>query len=166
MADPFPFRPADEQPVPVSSRVQARLERMDPDESGPVDDGPLEASNPDEWLARATVTESRMERLDQQLRRLRDQLDQVFDDIEDRLADTESRAGVAEARASVAEARASVAETRAADAETRANEAHHRVDDLLAELGRLLAPAADGEAAPRPDLRGALDQLRERLDVG
>jgi hypothetical protein len=167
MADPFPFRTADEQDTPVPSRVQARLERMDPDESAPVAAGPLEAADADEWLARATVTESRMERLDQQLRRLRDQLDQVFDDFEDRLAEAETRAGVAEARAGVAEARATFAETRATDAEARANEAHRRVDELLAQIGRLLDPAGPPEAAvDRPDLHGALDQLRDRLDVG
>ena len=166
MADPFPYRSDDTPSNPVPSRVQARLARLDPDEAVPESDGPLEVADPAAWVARATVTETRMEGLDAQLKRLRDQLDQVFDDIEDRLSEAETRSGVAEARASVAEARASVAETRAADAETRANDAHHRVDELLAEIQRLLGPKAEVQPTAQPDLRGALDQLRDRLDVG
>lgn len=172
MPDSFPFRTERAVPPEVISRVQARFEALDPNPDA-VDDAPVaerEPETPDSWVARTggaplDVLEQRIQRLDRQLQVLRGQLDVVFDEFEDRLADTESRSGVAEARASVAEARASVAESRAADAETRANEAHHRVDELIGELARLASGPTE-VGSPRQDLRGALDRLRERLDVG
>jgi hypothetical protein len=172
MPDSFPFRTERTVPPEVISRVQARFEALDP-LPGAVDADPeveREPESPDTWVARtggapSEVLDQRIQRLDRQLQVLRGQLDTVFDEFEDRLAETESRSGVAEARASVAEARASVAETRAADAETRANDAHHRVDELIAELSRLVSGPTE-VGSPRQDLRGALDRLRERLDVG
>lgn len=172
MSETFPYR-TDSPPAPeLATRLQARLDELDPDVEGTDADGStahdVEAS--EAWVARTTAQhaeglELRINRLDRQLKILREQLDQAFDEIDERLADTETRVGVAESRASVAEARASVAESRAADAETRANDAHHRVDDLLAELTRIVAgPAAQG--SEKQDLRGALDRLRDRLDVG
>ena len=165
MVDPFPPRP-EPAPSAVASRVQARLEQLAGDEPGSTDALPGDAS--DAWIARPQASEAlelRIEKVNRQLQVLRQQLDEAFDEIDDRMVEVESRVGVAEARASVAEARASVAETRAADAETRANDAHHRVDEILGELSRLLAGPTE-VGSPRQDLRGALERLRERLDVG
>lgn len=164
MVDPFPPRPEPATSA-VASRVQARLEQLAGDEPRAEQ---LPSDSTDSWIVRgqsAEPLEPKLEKLNRQLQVLRQQLDDAFDEIDDRMVEVESRVGVAEARASVAEARASVAETRAADAETRANDAHHRVDEILGELSRLLAGPTE-VGSPRQDLRGALERLRQRLDVG
>lgn len=169
MADQIPFR-TDAAPVSaVASRVQARLDGLDPAAAVaaplPPGDEPVWGDERQVRLHPGDGLAAEVDRLHRSLQLLRDQLDQVFDDLEERLAETEARAGVAEARASVSEARASVAETRAADAEARADDAGRRVDELVAELQRVLVGPSE-VGTRRTDLRSALDRLRDRLDVG
>jgi hypothetical protein len=166
----------------VASRLQARFEGLDSDQSGTGDSdlGPptsaviqpgvvRTAGIADHGLPRTSdkAAQRQIDDLFRQLAVLRSQLDVAFDEHDQRLDAAETRASVAEARASVAEARASVAETRATDAEARANLAHTRIDEVVAYItdeGPDEAVAAT--EASTPTLRGALDRLRDRLDVG
>jgi hypothetical protein len=182
-----PPPPPGADPAPstwVASRLQARFEGLDADELG----GHLpEPSDPTGGLEPGAVRTGAHEQgapriadkaaqrqivdLQRQLGVLRGQLDAAFDEIDQRLEAAETRASVAEARASVAEARGSVAETRATDAEARANLAHTRIDEVVAYITRDQAEDAAetgaSDAQPStPTLRGALDRLRDRLDVG
>ena len=192
MPDPTPPPPPpDAEPAPatwIASRLQARFEGLDADEAswrapdppehassiqpgavrtGSTGDGGLTRGSPDRAAQR------QIDDLVRQLAVLRDQLDAAFDELDQRLEGAETRASVAEARASVAEARASVAETRAADAEARANLAHTRIDEVVAyvtqdDLEEDEEPVTEppGPEPSMPTLRGALDRLRDRLDVG
>ena len=184
---PPPPPPPGAEPAPstwVASRLQARFEGLDADDvaepafsdlAPSIEPGGVRTAGFDPGPARGTdrPLQRQVVDLDRQLAVLRDQLDVAFDEFDQRLEAAETRASVAEARASVAEARASVAETRATDAEARANLAHTRIDEVVAyitsdeyEDDDVTASRGRPEPAPTPTLRGALDRLRDRLDVG
>jgi multidrug resistance efflux pump len=181
MPDPAPPPPPPgAEPAPssrVASRLQARFEGLDADElAAPPDSSGIEPGTVRNYVTAGDPGQARtggrpVHRLDELARQmavLRNQLDSAFDEYDQRLEAAETRASVAEARASVAEARASVAETRATDAEARANLAHTRIDEVVAYITG--DDGTEGQppptSPPAPTLRGALDRLRDRLDVG
>ncbi len=173
----------------VASRLQARFEGLDadhassgqddlqPPSSGGIEPGAVRNAGMTAHGFPRTSDKAAQRQLDdlmKQLAVLRDQLDAAFDEFDQRLEGAETRAAVAEARASVAEARASVAETRATDAEARANLAHTRLDEVIEYLTEQREDEDDADLAEidraaiehPATLRGALDRLRDRLDVG
>ena len=181
-----PPPPPGAEPAPstwVASRLQARFEGLDADElggrlanpvepTGGLEPGAVRTGVPEQGSPRIAdkAAQRQIVDLQRQLAVLRGQLDAAFDEMDQRLEAAETRASVAEARASVAEARASVSETRATDAEARANLAHTRIDEVVAYITQEEAdegPTGADEPPPSPPtLRGALDRLRDRLDVG
>ena len=190
MSDPTPPSPSSgaNPDTWIASRLQARFEGLDAAQAAweaPEPATPQSSIQPGAVRTGGTVehgltrahdrnAQRQLDDLVRQLNVLRDQLDAAFDELDQRLEAAETRASVAEARASVAEARASVAETRAVDAEARANLAHTRIDEVVAYVTQG-DTEVDGEATPAeppapepsmPTLRGALDRLRDRLDVG
>jgi chromosome segregation ATPase len=189
MPDPTPPPPppgAEAAPETwIASRLQARFEGLgaedaawgaaEPTSGSALQPGAVRTGTADHGYSRSQdrAAQRQIDDLLRQLTVLRDQLDAAFDELDQRVETAETRASVAEARASVAEARASVAETRALDAEARANLAHTRIDEVVAYITQddLEDDGEQDDEPPAPEpsvptLRGALDRLRDRLDVG